>query len=223
MTHGLNRILKIRLFGKPVKVATTNSGNTCGARYWTDGKMEAPMWPDNPLLRVHPGTGEIFWIDQCRNVGWERPGERRGKYARIPFAKDPGLDDYRRALNGKWGDTPKNRSYLLLRFWWAANDPCRRGELTADRPPDFREKLLEFLSLMNPDNPDERLLMAEMRRQLGDFAAANHHLERDVPEPCSRHRRLIRQWNDRNDIFVREVRELGETCAKTIFINCEQP
>ncbi len=205
MTPGSNRILRIRLFGKPVKIATMASGNTCGAKYWTDGKREAPDWPDNPLLRVHPGTGEIFWIDKCREVGRERPAYPKRKYAGIPFAIDPGLDDYRRALNDGWGDTPKKKFYLLLRFWWAANDPCRRGELNSDRPPDFREKVLELISCMSSDNPDERLLIAEMRRQLGDFATANDLLERDVPEPCLLHRRIVRQWNDRNDTSVREV------------------
>jgi hypothetical protein len=30
---------------------TLASGNTIGARFWTDGKMEAPMLPDQPALQ----------------------------------------------------------------------------------------------------------------------------------------------------------------------------
>jgi len=54
---------------KPVKFSTIASGNTFGAVYWTDGKREAPMLPDDPWLRKSPTEGVLFWSDECEEIG----------------------------------------------------------------------------------------------------------------------------------------------------------
>ncbi len=77
-------ILKIPQSGDLVKISTILSGNTFGARWWSDGKMEAPMMPDEPWLRRHPGTGEMFWSDACAEVALEEPWEESSN--RIPWA-----------------------------------------------------------------------------------------------------------------------------------------
>jgi hypothetical protein len=71
MTPGPTRILKTPLLGAIVKVSTICSGNTFGAQYWTDGKREAPMLPDEPWLRLQPETDELFWMDECEQVAVE--------------------------------------------------------------------------------------------------------------------------------------------------------
>jgi hypothetical protein len=48
---------------------TISSGNTFGASWWTDGKMEAPMLPDEPWLVKCPHCGALLWIDEQEEVG----------------------------------------------------------------------------------------------------------------------------------------------------------
>lgn len=116
MTPGPNQFLKIPITGTLVKVATICTGNTFGAQYWTDGKREAPMLPDEPWLRLQPDTGELFWTDECEEVAAEPEWEESAAYPGVPFAREPSLDDYRRALDGGMASTPKKQRYVLTRF-----------------------------------------------------------------------------------------------------------
>lgn len=47
---------------------TLASGNTFGARFWTDGWMEAPMLPDRPWLVKCGKCVTLFWIDEARQL-----------------------------------------------------------------------------------------------------------------------------------------------------------
>jgi len=131
MTFGPNEILLIPTSGKLVKIRTLNSGNTFGAVYWTDGKREARMLPDEPWLRVHPKNREFFWTDECKKVADEQLLEPNPKYLEVPFAESPTLEDYRRALSTLPALTLEKERYLRMRFWWEANDPVRRGTVAA--------------------------------------------------------------------------------------------
>lgn len=48
---------------------TTMSGNTMHAKFWTDGKMVAPMLPDRPNLVKCPKCGTLFWLDDAKELG----------------------------------------------------------------------------------------------------------------------------------------------------------
>jgi len=43
------------------KQRTLTSGNTCGATYWTDGRMAAPMLPRTPALVRCPHCSAVLW------------------------------------------------------------------------------------------------------------------------------------------------------------------
>ena len=49
------------------------SGNTFGARQWTDGKMEAPMLPDLPRVTRCHACGGFFWVERARQLGAFEP------------------------------------------------------------------------------------------------------------------------------------------------------
>lgn len=46
----------------------TLSGNTIGANFYTDGKIDAPMLPDHPWLAKCPMCGGLFWVDKALKV-----------------------------------------------------------------------------------------------------------------------------------------------------------
>ena len=205
MTPGPIQILKISLSGTLVKIATIASGNTFGARYWTDGKQEAPMLPDQPWLRSHPETGELFWTDECEEVAEETVWEDDESYQDVAFAEEPTLDDYRRALLSGVVSTPEQKRYVLMRYWWAANDAARDGDASAAPPSDFSERLLQFRALLDTTDPNQRLMAAEVARQLRDFSTATHLLDFQFPEGYSRAVNLIKKLTNEEDSTVHEV------------------
>ena len=59
---------------------TLGSGNTFGATFWTDGKMDAPMLPDEPALVECPHCRAPLWIEDQEQIGEMQPYERDGPF-----------------------------------------------------------------------------------------------------------------------------------------------
>ncbi len=53
----------------PHRLGSLMSGNTSGARWWSDGKREAPMLPMSPLVARCQGCGRYFWLDRGEPLG----------------------------------------------------------------------------------------------------------------------------------------------------------
>ena len=202
MTPGPNKIIKTAVTGLLVKIATINSGNTFGARFWTDGKREAPMLPDQPRLRCHPDNGELFWTDECVEIAVEEPWKASNDYADTPFAKEPSIEDYRRALDTDLVASHEKEQYVRIRLWWATNDPVRQGETNA---PTDRDNLLKLLTLLDDSDPNQRLMAAEVCRELGNFDHASALLKFHFPKGYDHAVNFIKKLNEQKDFIVREL------------------
>ncbi len=142
----------------------TLSGNTIGAKIYTDGKREAKMLPDHPALVKCPVCGGLFWVEEAMEVdsGFEAAEGKQKVLA--PSEKE--------MLNFLAGQAlPKEKEfYLRMRCWWAANDAWRR---LSDPKPAFspeQVKNLDALSaLFDESLPGHRILKAEIARELGRF------------------------------------------------------
>ena len=56
------------------KYPTIGSGNTFGARFWSDGKKDAPMLPDQPWLIKCPNCDALIWRDELKQMGEAEAG-----------------------------------------------------------------------------------------------------------------------------------------------------
>jgi DNA-directed RNA polymerase subunit RPC12/RpoP len=52
---------------------TIGSGNTCDVRFWTDGKRDAPMLPDQAWLIKCPHCRVLIWVDELKYLGEVNP------------------------------------------------------------------------------------------------------------------------------------------------------
>lgn len=183
MTPGPTLILQLPNSQSVVRIGTIGSGNTFGARQWTDGKMDAPMLPDSPWLRVHPGTGELFWTDECKELFREEDeGDTPAGLAEAPFAEEPELSGYERALAEGLGATVEKERYIRMRCWWLANDPVREGQASAPAWAGWSANLQRFRSLLDLEDPEQRIMAAEAARELGDFDTASELMRWKFPE-----------------------------------------
>jgi hypothetical protein len=142
----------------------TISGNTFGATFWTDGKREAKMLPDHPALAKCPACSRLFWVDDAVEVdmGFDAA---KGKQKVLA----PSEAEMLAYLAG--ATLPKNKEvYLRLRAWWAANDGWR---WVPNSKPAFSAEQVRNLNalsaLMYEAEPGERILKAEIARELGRF------------------------------------------------------
>lgn len=49
--------------------ATLGSGNTLGAVWWSDGKCDAPMLPELPVVTRCTACARLFWVHEAKSVG----------------------------------------------------------------------------------------------------------------------------------------------------------
>jgi hypothetical protein len=143
----------------------TVSGNTIGAVLFTDGKRHAPMFPDHPQLAKCPVCGGLFWVQEAVEVDYGFEAAEGKKKIQAPSEKE--LLDY---LVGQ-ALPRKQEKYLRFRAWLAANDVWR---WLPNPKSDFSKEQVKNLkilaTLLDESDPDQRILKAEIARELGNFA-----------------------------------------------------
>ncbi len=107
MTPGPTLILQPKGCRTPLQCRTIGSGNTFGARFWTDGKREAPMLPDEPSLLKHPTEAVLFWRNECKEIGeidfWSNEAADL-EWNDLPEVAEPNELDYLSALGARSAD-----------------------------------------------------------------------------------------------------------------------
>jgi hypothetical protein len=142
----------------------TLSGNTIGAKYYTDGKREAKMLPDHPALVKCPLCRGLFWIDEAKELDVGFDAAKGKEQVMAPSEKE--------MLNFLAGlGLPKDQEiYLRMRAWWVANDVWRW--LPNPKPafsPEQVKNLESLSALFDESEPNQLILKAEIARELGRF------------------------------------------------------
>jgi hypothetical protein len=175
----------------------TLSGNTIGAKYYTDGKREAKMLPDHPALVKCPVCAGLFWVDEAVEVdigfdaakGKQQVMAPSGKEM-LEFLSGPGL--------------PRDKEiYLRMHAWWSANDAWRWAP---DSKPAFsKEQVMNLHALsdmLDEKEPNQRILKAEIARELGEF------------DKCLR--LLSQEFDERYGYAVGFIRKLAEEKVRVV-------
>ena len=173
-TYGPPLIKKCSSCSGLIQEKTLTSGNTFGAKYWTDGKREAPMLPDSLWLVKCPHCGALVWIDELKEVGTKNLFRPDQKYKLSKPYIAPGFKDYFDALKQS-NLTDKKKRYLRIHAWWAGNDK-RRNNSSNNIPMREVEKenLMELFKLLSVK--DSYIMKAEIQRELGEYDKAKEIL-----------------------------------------------
>lgn len=159
---------------------TFMSGNTFGADFWSDGKTIAPMMPDQSKLAKCAKCHELIWIVDAAisKKTWRSLGVAERENLRGPEEPDEG--EFLRFAAVNEGQREKEK-YARLRAWWAANDAIRKHQQERiDWTPERRQNLAKLRALLNPASSYERILQAEIARELSFFPACVAILDHDV-------------------------------------------
>lgn len=197
MQLGPDKYYKCPNCGAYLYTHTLLSGNTFGAREYSDGKMVAPMLPEYPNLTKCGGCGTIVMLKLLKPFSDETPHQPqqqevelslwgklknivcRTKKNRSYECEHLGIADLYKAL----ALFPEDELYIRLKIWRAYNDKCRYDELfvMCDKfnidhinckfldSKEYQSNCLALLNLLNKDNREERILLAELYRNLGNF------------------------------------------------------
>lgn len=211
MLPGPTYIRQCSICGKHISQDTIYSGNNCGATYWTDGKEDAPMLPDQPWLVKCLHCSGLVWIDEQVRVAaldyyWEpdKADEIAEQFADVREVTAPAFAEYAEFLSAGVSDRRKER-YLRLRTWWAGNDVRREG---GDIPPmsDLEtENLRAFLGLLDETEDNDRIMKAEVLRELGMFEESGALLAWLFKDDLIASVEFIRRLNQNRNAFVADM------------------
>jgi hypothetical protein len=192
---------------------TLNSGNTFGATFWTDGHRDAPMLPQQPPLTRCHGCDHFFWVRDARKEGelspWARAEERKAAEGaqKVRWLRE---SEYPEALAAGLANTPERERTARTLAWWAANDARRNHTSPAPRAQEdaarFHDNLERLLALLDTkDGPSDRLMRAEVLRELGRFEEALALLGEELPRNYEHARDVIRAACEARDANVRRL------------------
>ena len=166
----------------------TLSGNMIGATYCTDGMLEASMHPDHPLLVKCPICFRLFWLEDATEVDSGFDATKGKPQVMAPSEKE---------LLGFLSESslPKEKEfYLRSHAWSAANNSWRW--LPNPRPAFSKQQvqnLKAFSKMLDETEPNHRILMAEIERELGNFDECFHLLSYQFDEGYERAVDFIRK------------------------------
>lgn len=218
MRPGPDQVIECPKCRGVARVFTMRSGNTIGARRWTDGEMIAPMLPRQPAITRCRYCGHYYWISDARVIGeWSLLGgaaqETPPTWKAAERVRELSGPEYLEAIEEGAADTEERESHLRICAWWSGNDPLRsQGPSPVDqtqavpaRSPEAVMNLERLLELLDTSNPDQRLMAAELLRELGRFDDAMRLLEFHFPREYAVKVALVRNLAQEKDILVREI------------------
>ena len=217
---------------------TLISSNTLGASLWTDGKFEAPMRPESPIIAKCWSCERFYWLEDASYIGnsWEDaysekiimpendPGTgEKGQFAVYllfsktstgfiwdgregqPIKKLP-IDEYSEALTRGMANNRTKEIYLRKCIWWIDNDPLRIEKNPSNNAPFHNnENLMHLQNILDAKIESERLLKAEIARELGRFKESLEILNHSFSNKNSDTAFFIRNLAEKNIARVRII------------------
>jgi DNA-directed RNA polymerase subunit RPC12/RpoP len=115
--------------GQKIANESLMSGNTFGARYFSDGKRIAPMLPEFPDLIRCQSCGFFFFLHEQEPVDelYRFDDQFDFDLSEIDQAQAPGLDDLVLALREEVARKKENEIAIRMDIWRAFNDRSRNG------------------------------------------------------------------------------------------------
>ena len=179
MLPGPNEIIQCPYCDQKFKKSTMMSGNTIGAKFWTDGKREAPMFSESISISFCKECSSYFWVEDAEVVDEAPPDSH--KYLDLDYLKALTLEQYIDALQKIEIRSDQDEFYLMRQIWWKYNDYYREDK-NAEIPQDIKKVIPDLLDKLlnnfNEENDEHLLLKGELLRELGQFKVAEKTLNK---------------------------------------------
>jgi hypothetical protein len=145
----------------------------CDTIFWLS-KME-------PIKKIPLGYN---YKKPIKKIPWGYNYKKPSEYQKAIFLT---IEDYFRALENGLAENQEDEKYIRIQIWWAYNDRIRINDFTIFLPETiainknnklftdnndemkWRENCEKLISILDPSIEDEKIMIAELYRNLGDF------------------------------------------------------
>lgn len=158
------------------------SGNTIGAKIYSDGKRIAQDLPEFPNLTKCKKCETVFWLSKMKEIGryeWEDDNVKT-EWESADEAEFLEIEDYFNAINNGTAKNNIDELFIRKQIWWAYNDKLRQGEKIFSDINDellWLENINKLITLLDHTDINQRIAIAEINRNLGDFENCKRLLE----------------------------------------------
>lgn len=208
MLPGPNYIYACPNCGNLIKKASIISGNTFNSKLYSDGKRISPMLPEFPDLTKCAKCDTILWLRKMKAVGKQKLGDKNNlQWQNADEAKFLTVNDYFLALNNGLAENEGELLFIRRNIWWAYNDRVRNGKKLFENGNDeirWRENCAELIKLLDQSDLNQRIIIAEIKRNLGDFEGCLDMIKRIDNE----------ELNWLKDIFITECGKENRSVIK---------
>jgi hypothetical protein len=196
----------------PIPPAITRC-RVCEGFFWVD---QAEV-----LGELHPAAVSILKQDSeqlASLTDWERNYlqelEKEGRsrleeWLAAEQVRELSEVEYLRALLQGLASDRRQEIHLRLKAWWAGNDPLRdiaAGERPGfERSPAAVENLERLSCLLSDRSPEDRLMQAEIAREMGHFDEALRLLHLRLPNEYEDVAEYVRNLAEVSDPLVRRI------------------
>ncbi len=195
------------LIVKPVYTSWNMFGTS-----WTDGKINTSMSNYAEWLKKCPYCNTALWCDEEEQIGDEVAYTDNiciGLKGYLPCS----FDDYLLKLEQDTLDREKE-IYLRIRIWWLEND--KRRIPFGERPIMTeleRNNILLLYNKLDITEDAERIIMAEIKRELGEFEEVKVILKKPFSRDVSKDKlsTIIKHTKRKNPFVVKIFPQVSET------------
>lgn len=150
------------------------SGNTFRAVRWSDSKLEAPMLPYPIIYTVCSECHNFFRVKDAEVVwkGENDDDQTPEGYDEIERIRRLQPLENDRMLKSKLHYTPEEEKNIRREIWWGYHDRIRMGMkmyIATNDEALYHENALKLLAMMDEEDHSDRLLKAELFRNIGEF------------------------------------------------------
>ena len=149
------------------------STNTLGARIYSDGYTSGVMYEESPVITKCIKCNKIYWLDKNIIGEYNMYLTKNTEWQKAPDPEELESDDLITALNDKIYSNKEEELYLRYQLWVYLN----REELNKDKQAFYESNCKELIKLYNMEDIDEKLRIAELYRNIGNFAECVKILE----------------------------------------------
>lgn len=158
-----------------IKQYSLMSGNTFGAKLYSDGKHVAPMLPEYPDLTKCESCNHIFWLSKQKQIGEFEYGDTvKNEWEFADDAEFLSIPDYYQALETGVAKNKEEEIDIRMRLWWSYNDRIRNSEnIFNDENDELRwhDNVNKLLTILDLNDDNDKIVAAELYRNLGNFDA----------------------------------------------------
>lgn len=206
MIPGPNYIIKCPHCSNLLSKRSLRTGNTIGSKLYSDTKRISPMLPDFPAITKCEKCRNIFWVSDAKEIGSYEfdatPLRKEWENAqRVTFLS---YMEYYKVLNTDLIRSKEDEIFIRTRILWEYNDSYRKGRTSHESEEGKikkKENIEALIALLDINDVNQKLLMAELYRNLCNFDEAINLLNTNDDEKLKWIKeRMIEECNKQNSL-----------------------